>query len=48
MLSRIQSDGLSYRGFATSDELGTLIAGPRGNVNGCCHPNIAALASRSR
>ena len=26
MLSRIQSDGLSYRGFATSDELGTLIA----------------------
>jgi predicted ATPase len=26
MLSRIQSDGLSYRGFGTSDELGTLIA----------------------
>jgi Domain of unknown function (DUF4062) len=26
MLSRIQSDGLSYRGFATSDELSTLIA----------------------
>jgi Domain of unknown function (DUF4062) len=26
MLNRIQSDGLSYRGFATSDELGTLIA----------------------
>ena len=26
MLSRIQSDGLSYRGFATSAELGTLIA----------------------
>jgi hypothetical protein len=26
MLSRIPSDGLSYRGFATSDELGTLIA----------------------
>jgi predicted ATPase len=26
MLSRIQSDGLSYRGFATSEELGTLIA----------------------
>jgi hypothetical protein len=26
MLSRIQSDGLSYRSFATSDELGTLIA----------------------
>jgi predicted ATPase len=26
MLTRIQSDGLSYRGFATSDELGTLIA----------------------
>jgi predicted ATPase len=26
MLGRIQSDGLSYRGFATSDELGTLIA----------------------
>ncbi|HET6758796.1 MAG TPA: NB-ARC domain-containing protein, partial [Propionibacteriaceae bacterium] len=26
MLSRIQSDGLSYRGFATSEELSTLIA----------------------
>jgi predicted ATPase len=26
MLSRIQSDGLSYRGFSTSEELGTLIA----------------------
>ena len=26
MLSRIQSDGLSYRGFGSSDELGTLIA----------------------
>ena len=26
MLSRIQSDGLSYRGFATSEELNTLIA----------------------
>src|SRR4029453_10911612 len=26
MLSRIQSDGLSYRGFATNDELSTLIA----------------------
>ena len=26
MLSRIQSDGLSYRGFATSEELGALIA----------------------
>ena len=26
MLIRIQSDGLSYRGFATSDELSTLIA----------------------
>ena len=26
MLTRIQSDGLSYRGFATSEELGTLIA----------------------
>lgn len=26
MLTRIQSDGLSYRGFATSDELSTLIA----------------------
>jgi predicted ATPase len=26
MLSRVQSDGLSYRGFGTSDELGTLIA----------------------
>src|SRR5215207_1437107 len=26
MLTRIQSDGLSYRGFSTSDELGTLIA----------------------
>jgi predicted ATPase len=26
MLSRIQSDGLSYRGFATSDELSMLIA----------------------
>jgi hypothetical protein len=26
MLIRIQSDGLSYRGFATSDELGALIA----------------------
>jgi predicted ATPase len=26
MLSRIQSDGFSYRGFATSDELSTLIA----------------------
>jgi hypothetical protein len=26
MLSRIQSDGLSYRCFGTSDELGTLIA----------------------
>jgi len=26
MLSGIQSDGLSYRGFGTSDELGTLIA----------------------
>jgi predicted ATPase len=26
MLTRIQSDGLSYRAFATSDELGTLIA----------------------
>jgi len=26
MLTRIQSDGLSYRGFATSDEIGTLIA----------------------
>src|SRR5918996_1034992 len=26
MLSRIQSDGLSYRGFSTSDELGALIA----------------------
>ena len=26
MLSRIQSDGLSYRGFGSSEELGTLIA----------------------
>ena len=26
MLSRIQSDGLSYRGFGTSEELGALIA----------------------
>jgi hypothetical protein len=26
MLTRIQSDGLSYRGFSTSEELGTLIA----------------------
>ena len=26
MLSRIQSDGLSYRGFSTGEELGTLIA----------------------
>jgi hypothetical protein len=26
MLGRIQSDGLSYRGFSTSDEFGTLIA----------------------
>ena len=26
MLNRIQSDGLSYRGFATSEELGALIA----------------------
>jgi predicted ATPase len=26
MLTRIQSDGLSYRGFSSSDELGTLIA----------------------
>ncbi|HEX3207177.1 MAG TPA: DUF4062 domain-containing protein, partial [Propionibacteriaceae bacterium] len=26
MLNRIQSDGLSYRGFGSSDELGTLIA----------------------
>jgi predicted ATPase len=26
MLTRIQSDGLSYRGFSTSDELGALIA----------------------